>query len=638
MKDKHKKFYVTTPIYYVTAAPHAGSLYSTLLADVAARWNKIKGCDTFFLTGTDEHGQKVAQAAEAAGMEPQKFVDSFIDAYKDMWYKYDINYTHFIRTTDPSHIKGVQQWVSKLIASGDIYKAIYTGFYCVHCETYVLQREDSTENPPCESCGRKTTSISEESYFFRLSAYQDRLLQFYEENSEFIVPKERLNEVISFVKSGLKDLSISRKTVSWGVPFPGDEHHVVYVWADALLNYLTAIGYMQDTEAETFTHWWPANLQVLGKDIIRFHAVYWPAFLMASNIPCPEKLLVHGWLKVNQQKMSKSLGNAVDPQTLLDSYGVDAVRYYLVRFMAITQDAEFSTQDLEERINADLANDLGNLVQRVLALAKKHELYEISAPKNWGAKEIELRDSFWTMLEQYTIDMDSAYYSRAIAQLWKYISLVNAYFHAVEPWKIKDPERFKEVIAAAVHSLYGTALLLHPVMPKKMDLLLASLGRKLEQEHDYVTELTENPWRHTFMVHQLSEPFFKKHLPAEPVAQDEKPAALSSEMPEISIDEFVKVRQVVGTIEDAQEIEGSDKLLKLTVNFGQYGMRQVVSGIKEHFSPDQIRGVQALFVLNLKPRKIMGLESQAMILTVRDVDNKLKLLQVHTIPNGTLAK
>lgn len=624
-----EKFYVTTPIYYVTAKPHVGSLYSTLLADVASRWHKLKGIRTFFLTGTDEHGQKIAQAAAHAGKSPQEFVDGFIDAYKDMWHKYEIEYTHFIRTTDPGHVKAVQHWIRSLIKTGDIYKDYYTGYYCTPCETYVT---GDGEEPVCDSCGRPTQKISEESYFFRLSAYQDKLLELYASQKDFVIPSERLNEVISFVKGGLKDLSISRTTVSWGIPFPDDEKHVVYVWADALNNYITAIGYGSEAKQEEFNFWWPADLQVLGKDIVRFHAVYWPAFLMASGLPVPEHLLVHGWIKVNQQKMSKSLGNVVDPQVLLDRYGPDPVRYYLTRFMAITQDAEFSDTDLEQRINSDLANDLGNLLNRVIALAKKRDMYEIRHAEKWSPKVLELRDQFWTMLEQYTIAMDEAYYSRALATLWKYIHDVNAYFHTSEPWKLSDSQKFEEVISAACHSLYGIALLLQPVMPSKMNQLLRSLGVTFNEGVNHVKELNDNPWTRTFMLHP-QDPLFKKFEP-----QEEQPQKNELDMPQIAIDEVAKVYQCVGTIEQAEDIEGSEKLLKLQVNFGSYGMRQVLSGIKKFFSPTDLIGMQAVFILNLKPRKMMGLESQGMILTVTDNDNKLRLVTVENVPNGTRLK
>ena len=545
MKEHPRKFYVTTPLYYVTAKPHLGSLYSTLLADVAARWHKVRGIKTFFLTGTDEHGQKIAQAAAHAGKEPQEFVDGFIDSYKDMWNKYHIEYSHFIRTTDTYHVKAVQQWIEKLIASGDIYKSHYTGYYCTPCETYVAQKGEGVPN--CDSCDRPTIPISEESYFFRLSAYQDKLLAYYKEQPDFVIPTERLNEVIRFVEGGLKDLSISRTTVKWGIPFPGDDKHVVYVWADALINYITGIGYGVEAKKDDFAFWWPADLQILGKDILRFHGVYWPAFLMASGLPLPHHLLVHGWIQVNQQKMSKSFGNVVDPQQLLDEYGADSIRYYLTRFMAITQDSEFSTQDLERRLNSDLANDLGNLLNRVVILAQKNELYEVKPSVNWSAAELKLRDDFWTMLEVYTTDMDDGYYYRALAHLWGYIHLVNAYVHSSEPWKIQDKERFEQVISAACHSLYSIAILLYPVMPQKMEQLLKSLGVTLViSDEDHVEDISNNPWTRTFMLHGLKEPLFVKYQTKKAELQGvEEPAY-------IIIDDFAKVEQLVGT---NQEVE-----------------------------------------------------------------------------------
>ncbi len=679
MNDHHKKFYVTTPIYYVTARPHLGHLYSTLLADVAARWHKLRGYRTFFLTGTDEHGQKIAEAAAKAHKEPKEFVDSFIDAYKELWYSYDIVYDYFVRTTDESHIKAVQQWIVKLQESGDIYKSFYTGYYCTPCETYVTEKDEQLPQeagvpPACGSCARETAYIKEESYFFRLSAYQDRLLAFYKENPDFIVPSERLNEVVSFVKSGLRDLSISRTTVSWGIPFPGDVKHVTYVWADALNNYITAIGFGNDAKRDEFNFWWPADLQIMGKDIVRFHAVYWPAFLMATGLALPRHLLVHGWFRVNQQKMSKSFGNVIDPQTLLDAYGADAVRYYLVRHMAITQDSEFSTLDLEQRISSDLANDLGNLLNRVVTLASKHHLYEIQAPHSWGVQEVDLRDAFWTMLELFITDMEEGYYYRALNSLWKYIHQVNAYFHLQEPWKITDKARFEQIIAATCHSLHGIGILLHPVMPSKMGTMLTSLGVSVDFKGDVIGELSSNPWTKTFMLNKIPTLFQKYESEKQPErsatersatervrdaqstkqsttahpmgAEANQPPTAQPKLPEgqehlsaIGIEDFAKVALIVGTIEQCEDIAGSDKLLKLQVNFGPLGMRQVLSGVKKSFSPADLMGKQAVFVYNLAPRKMMGLESHGMLLTAHDVQEKLHIVSpTAVVPNGTRLK
>ena len=659
MIDSKKKFYVTTPIYYVTAKPHLGSLYSTLLADVAARWHKLCGYDTFFLTGTDEHGQKVAEAAAKAQKEPQAFVDSFIDNYKDMWHKYEIDYNAFIRTTDRSHVTAVQEWLRKLQKSGAIYKAYYTGFYCTPCETYVTDKDGSQqagqEAPSCPSCNRATAAVSEESYFFKLSKYQDRLLEFYKENPDFITPRERFNEVISFVKSGLKDLSISRTTVSWGIPFPDDTKHVTYVWADALNNYITAIGYGNISRQEEFNYWWPADMQVMGKDIVRFHAVYWPAFLMASGLQLPKKLLVHGWIKVNNQKMSKSLGNAVDPQVLLDTYGAEPIRYYLTRHMAITQDAEFSIEDLEQRITSDLANDLGNLLNRMVTLAHKFDAYEITAPVNWGAKELALQDSCKNMLKLFVSDMHEGYFYRALNNLWKFINDVNGYFHEQEPWKVvkTDKVRFEQILSATCHSLETIGILLSPVMPSKMAELLASIGASRALEipgKNIVSDLSSNPWNKKFMLHKIGN-LFEKHQPDKQALDGQQAVPQAQTAPDtpevkpvtpvapVTIDDFAKIMLLVGTIEQCEEVAKSDKLYKLQVNFGEYGMRQILSGIRQHFKQEELLHKQSIFVYNLEPRKLMGNESQGMMLLGENAEKKLVRATVEfSVPNGTRLK
>lgn len=648
--NNKKKFYVTTPIYYVTAKPHLGSLYSTLLADVACRWYKLKNYNTFFLTGTDEHGQKVAEAAFKANMPPQEFVDSFISDYKKTWNDYNIIYDDFIRTTNESHVKAVQIWLKKLIESGDIYKSFYSGFYCTPCETYVTEKDiNSNETVLCSSCARETKYISEESYFFRLSAYQDRLLKFYEENPDFIIPQERLNEVISFVKQGLKDLSISRTTVKWGIPFPEDNKHVTYVWADALNNYITAIGYGNPIKENQFNYLWPADLQIIGKDILRFHAVYWPAFLMASELALPKHILAHGWIIVNKQKMSKSLGNVIDPQALLDNYGSDIVRYYLTRYMAVTQDSEFSIDDLERHVNSDLADALGNLLNRMIALSYKHELYEVKAPENWSTKELELRDSFWNYLDIIVQYMQDGYFYMALSNIFKFINQVNSYFHYKEPWKIKDKSEFNEVISATCHSIYSIAILLWPVMPVKMEQLLKTLNISLELKTDLINELSQNRWDKTFMLNK-SELLFKKFelnkekdqeikqntsgatLVKDKANSDDKPVE------SIKIEDLSKVIILTGTIISCQEVPKSDKLYKLQVDFGDYGIKQIVSGIKKSYSESDLIGQQNIFVFNLEPRKIFGLESHGMILVskVSENDNKIVLVRpVDKVQNGT---
>jgi methionyl-tRNA synthetase len=657
-------FYITTPIYYVTAKPHVGSLYSTVLADIAARWQKLNGKETFLLTGTDEHGQKIAQAAQAVGKQPKEFVDGFIASYKDMWNSYHIAYNHFIRTTDPEHVKAVQLWIERLMARGDIYKATYSGWYCTPCETYLTEKEVEDQRlqgkaePTCPSCSRATQWLSEESYFFKLSAYQDRLLKFYEEHPDFITPKERLHEVVSFVKDGLRDLSISRTTISWGIPFPdlpgeglpeearraktGQAKHVVYVWADALNNYITAVGYGQPGKEAEFKKWWPADVHVLGKDIVRFHAVYWPAFLMASELEQPKKLLVHGWIKVGDQKMSKSLGNVIDPDELLRKYGADEVRYYLARQIAVTHDSSFTITDLEQRITSDLANDLGNLVNRTLTLAHQNDLAIVTPPPAWSAAAVELRDAYWNMLQEVSHQMEQYQYHMALAALWKYINAVNAYFHAQEPWKRVKQDRvaFQEIISAVCHSLYGIAQVLSPFMPEKMKELRVLLGCSDAPHANMLEHLEERDWDFSFVLQKPYVLFKKIEINKEIMETPEKNKEVTKEETHhIGIEDLAKVQLAIGTIISAKDVEGSDKLLHLSVDFGNLGTRSVVSGVRKLISADAIVGKQAVFITNLKPRKVLGIPSEAMLFVGHATDQSSHMLFLETkVPNGSVLK
>lgn len=646
---KTNKFYVTTPIYYVTAAPHLGSLYSTLLADVFARYHGLAGKDVFFLTGTDEHGQKVAQAAQKVNKEPKAFVDDFIDSYKNMWKLYNLNYTKFIRTTDNSHIAGVQQWLQKLIDKGDVYKDFYTGFYCTPCETFVTEKDavqGEKKDVLCSSCQRVTSEVSEEAYFFRLSVYQDKLLKFYEQNPDFITPKERIQEVVSFVKEGLRDLSLSRKTVTWGIPFPGDNHHVTYVWADALNNYITAIGYGDTNRTEEFAQWWPADLQILGKDIVRFHAVYWPAFLMASGLELPKKLLVHGWIKVGDQKMSKSLGNAVDPQSLADMYGVDQIRYYLTRKMAITQDSEFRISDIEQSINSELANDLGNLLNRCSTLALKYNLSTIEAPQSWSDKSHALQQECKSMIEESWNLVEQGFAYRAINRIWECINKTNAYFHEYEPWvQIRhDQKAFAETIAATIYSLQAIGVMLWPVMPEKMEKMLVSIGFEWQENADVIGLLKQVKWNKACEIKKI-ETLFQKYEPAQieevkGQSMEEKSKVIEQQVVSekesyLSFEDFLKVDMRIGTIKECELVAGSDKLLKLQVDFGALGIRQVLSGIQKYYKPEDLIGNQGVFVINLKPRKMMGMDSQGMMLAVSDVNGLQRLIPAKQIEPGS---
>lgn len=624
------KFYITTPIYYANAKPHLGTLYSTLLADCAARFAKLQGKQVFFLTGTDEHGQKLQEAAIKANMEPQAFVDSMIEPFKQVWNLYDVQYHRFIRTTDADHKQAVKILIERMQANGDIYKSQYHGLYCVSCETFMT--------PDIAFCpmhvDKPLKEVSEDSYFFKLSAYQDKLLAFYEAHPDFVHPKERLNEVISFVNGGLKDLSISRKSVSWGIPFPGDSEHTVYVWGDALTNYITAVGFGQEGSkaAEQFKFWWPADVHVMAKDIVRFHAIYWPAFLMSLGLELPKKLLVHGYILMGDQKMSKSLGNAIDPQSLATEYGVDQIRYYLLRHMAITHDGIFDIKDLENRIIADLANSLGNLLNRTLTLALNNDFGTVPVLKNRTAAVLQAQELL--CLKTYHEEMNLGNFHLALNAVWKYIAEVNAYFHEQEPWKLvkNNREAFEVAMSSACQSLHTIATMLWPVMPKKMETLLAALGVSIHEM---------SSWKGAYQLMLTQEPLFIRPEPKNvedktQVTAAEQPKELKPEIPVIMIDDFVKPHLVIGTVLQAEAVAGSTKLLKLQVDLGSYGMRQVLSGVAMHFKPEDLVGKQGVYVANLAPRKMMGFESHGMMLFAGDTQGSFQMVTVGAaVENGT---
>ncbi len=646
----HNTFYITTPIYYVNSHPHLGTLYSTLIADTLARWQKLLGKKVFLLTGTDEHGQKIYEQALKAGVEPQQFVDTMVPAFKEVWKMYGIEYDAFIRTTDQKHKQAVTHFISQLCEQEDIYKAEYVGLYCVPCEAFVTQSTDTPVDahgkPLCPTHKRPLQEIAEESYFFRLSAYQDQLLAFYEQNPHFIIPKERLQEVISFVKSGLKDLSISRKTVSWGIPFPGDPSHTVYVWGDALTNYISAIGYgdSSSTAQQQFAMWWPAQMHVMAKDIVKFHAVYWPAFLMSLKLPLPKQLLVHGYILMDDAKMSKSLGNAVDPKSLSATYGTDQVRYYLMRQMAITHDGSFSLSDLEMHLNAELANNLGNLLNRTVSLAINNKLTHVTPCKNWTHAASHLLNNAEEAYRAYWDAMNHGMIHIALAELWKFISRVNAFFHEQQPWVTvkQHREAFEETISAACHSLYMIGVLASPIMPTKARELLAALGIQIDLETDYDSQFRVHSWNRTFVLTQMSQPLFVRIEPASvPAAATSvsvaKPTQTASENNDfIGIEDVVKVHLVVGTISSCEPVSGSDKLYKMQVDLGDYGQRQILAGVAKVCPASDLLGKQGVYVANLKPRKLMGLESQGMMLFAEDSQGMMRMVTpAYPVKNGT---
>lgn len=635
------KFYVTSPIYYVNAKPHLGTLYSTLLCDALARWHKVLGDDVFFLTGTDEHGQKIQEKAALEGKEPQGFVDAAIPAFKQAWQLFNLSYDKFIRTTDVDHKQAVVEWITTLMNQGDIYKSVYTGWYCVPCETFINVGTEGIKNEQqqyiCTSCSRPLKELEEESYFFKLSAYQDRLLEFYANNPGFITPKERFNEVIAFVKAGLKDLSISRKTVSWGIPFPGDSSHTVYVWGDALNNYISAIGYGDSARSKEFAHWWPADVHVMAKDIVRFHAVYWPAFLMAAHLPLPKKLLVHGYILTGSQKMSKSLGNAIDPIQLAQTYGVDQVRYYLLKQMAVNQDGNFSIQELEDIVNADLSNNLGNLLSRTIALAYKYDYTKVPSG-NFDQQALVLHEKAEYLVQSYKEHLDQGMFHIALAEVCKYLSEVNAYFHATQPWVVAktDSQAFVSILSTACHALHVVANLLWPIMPTKMNELLKALGmHEIVESNDAAILNKALQWNIEFQLHELVVPLFVRF---EKTIIEEKKESLDKEKVmsnHCTIEDFAKLELLAGTIVTCEAVAGSSKLLRLEVDFGLHGKRQILSGIAQSFKPEELIGKQGVFLANLPPRAMMGMESQGMLLCAKDEQGLAITTVSRVVANGT---
>ncbi len=632
-----KKFYVTTPIYYVNAAPHLGTLYSTIIADVTSRYQRLHGRETFFVTGTDEHGQKIKTAAQAAQKTPQAFVDDMIESFKKTWELFGINYSHFIRTTDPMHKKIVQETVKTLLEQGDIYKASYEGLYCTPCESFIANNEQN-ETLTCPIHQKPLEKIAEESYFFRLSGYQDQLLAFYEEHPDFINPKERFAEVISFVQGGLKDLSISRTTVSWGVPFPGDEKHTIYVWIDALMNYISALSYAPEGE----TSCWPADVQIMAKDIVRFHAVYFPALLMALKKQIPHTLLVHGYLLMQDQKMSKSLGNNISPESLAQTCGAETIRYYLMKQIPFAHDGHCSLEDLVNITNADLSNNVGNLLQRTITLARNKKLTTIIPPQAWEVPATKLHMKAQETVSSYIDAMNHYQYHKALAYVMDFVSETNAYLHNQEPWKMgpDQQELLHEIISATLHALDCIGFLLIPFLPEKMKQLNHALQKQKmteEQESDLFNYIRNKPWQHTFKPQLLDAPLFPRlELPEKPAHTEEK---VVEQNDLINIETFAQVKLAVGTIIACIPVAKSEKLLQLTVDLGSFGTRTILSGVAQSCTPQSLINTQGIFVVNLPERKMAGIISQGMMLFASKEDGKVTpATSTEKVANGTLIR
>jgi methionyl-tRNA synthetase len=660
-----QKFYITTPIYYVNARPHIGHAYTTIACDTIARRQRMMGFDTYFLTGTDEHGQKIERAAQAAGKTPQQLTNEVSGEFRVLWDRIGITYDDFIRTTSEKHKRGVQELFRRIRDNGYIYKGTYTGQYCVYDELYV---DSVGPGSPCPECGRPTETVHEENYFFRLSAFQDQLLRLYMD-PDFIRPETRRNEVMSFVRSGLRDLSVSRSTFSWGIPVPDDPKHVIYVWLDALANYITALGYGSG-DTKLCDKYWPADVQMIGKEIVRFHCVYWPAFLMAAGLPVPKRVMAHGWLLFEENKMSKSRGNIVRTETILDVLGADALRYFLLREIVFGQDGSFSFDALVQRYNADLANGLGNLASRTLTMITRYFRGEVPYPSLTAAHmaaDDAIADVAGKTIAEYNSLFDQYQFSRALEVAWGLVAAVDKYIVENEPWALGEKQdegsraRLATILYTSAEALRIVTALAHPVMPDATAKIWAQLGlgdiRKFP-----LSDLKWGQLRLGTKLGSVEAVFPRADKSAiermqrmeergrgAPVAIEEKPVAPEAARPsveataptsdgKISIEDFAKVELRVGQVKIAEKVKGADKLLRLEVDLGTE-VRQVVAGIAEAYSPESLIGRKVVIVVNLAPRKLRGLESNGMIVAASAEGGKPVLASfLEDVPVGTRLK
>lgn len=652
ISNSKKTCYITTPIYYSSGKVHIGNSYTTIACDAFARFNRLMGRDVFFLTGMDEHGQKIEEAASKVGLTPEVFVKGIAEETKKLWNNLHISNDDFIRTSELRHTKVVQKLFEQLIKNDDIYLGTYSGNYCVSCETYFTKTQLGEEQT-CPDCGKPTRIITEEGYFLRLTKYQQQLIDFIEQNPDFIQPEVRRNEVLSFVKSGLEDLCVSRTSFKWGIEVLSNPKHVVYVWIDALSNYLTALGYGTDDESKYQKYWVNNDLvyHVVGKDILRFHAVYWPIMLMALGVPIKFKLIAHGWILMKSGRMGKSRGNAVYPMDLVNRYGVDPVRYYLTKELSHGNDGLFSYERFVERYNNDLANDLGNLLSRTIMMIQKYRGGVIPSYHGYVTpfdQEIETLSK--TVIDEYVDSFSSFALPSAINKAWTLIDRANKYIDETEPWKLAKDEANNKVLDSVLYHLAEilriTSVLVSPILVESAPKIQAALGIKADMT--LINDLTFG-YQFVGAVEQLKEPLFKRVKLEEELAYFENPqkeeevklvetkveTKVEEAKPEITIDDFAKVELKVGEIIASKKHPNATKLLVSQVKIGEE-VRQIVSGIAEYYEPDAIVGKKVLVVANLKPVKIRGEMSNGMLLCA-EKDGQLELLEAK-LPSGSLIK
>lgn len=641
---ERQKFYITTPIYYPSDKLHIGHAYTTVVADSLARWHKFLGKEVRFLTGSDEHGQKIQRIAQEKGVSPQEYVDRIVASFKDLWKRLNIEYNDFVRTTEPRHERAVQEVFRRIYEKGDIYKSTYKGWYCTPCETFWLESKLVDGN--CPDCGRPVELVEEESYFFKMSKYADRLLKHIEEHPEFIQPESRRNEMVNFIKSGLEDLCVSRTTFDWGVPVPDAEGHVIYVWFDALTNYLTGVGFPDNQEL--FAKWWPADVHLMAKEILRFHSVIWPIILMALDLPLPKIVFGHGWLLFDSDKMSKSKGNVVDPIALIQEFGVDPIRYFLLREISFGQDGNFSRQALIDRTNADLANDLGNLLNRSLAMLEKYHNGVIPAPVQLEQVDHDLVSFAEVTISKFRELIDKLAINDALATLWQLVRRGNKYIDETAPWALaKDPARkgrLDTVMYLVFELLRVLALLLKSFIPETSAKIWNQLGIE-EPIDELLVDAAEWGGLKPGTVTRKGDPIFpridvKREAASaemeisvkEPQVQAEaskaaKPAAEGGQDNLIDISEFAKLELVVARVISAEKHPNADKLLKLKVDTGD-GQRQIVAGIAKHYRPEELVGRNVIIVANLKPAVLRGERSEGMLLAATSADGTLEIVSV----------